>query len=345
MKCCKRNYIVTFVCFLAFLVLTGCGKGTIKVSETTTGMGTVVQKTVYVKEEEAGKELFAEINSCLQLYEKELLSWRESESEIAKINASAGSEQGYEVQSEELMDCLQIIWQVSEKSNGALDVTVGMVTKAWNIDKWATGDKELFQMPDEEELRVLLQNVGYQKVRMEEGKIYLPVQMTLDLGAVGKGIVCDRIGEYLKVQDAVTGAVITVGGSVVTYGTKPDGGAWNIAIVNPRKEGYYLGKISVAGEYYIATSGDYERYVEKDGIRYHHIMNPLTGYPAESDVCSVTVVSDSGLLSDALSTACFVLGVQEGLKLVEEFGAEALFVTKESELVMTPGMESIFIVD
>lgn len=343
MKCRKRKSIVIFVCFLILFVMTGCGNGTIKISEATIGMGTVVQKTIYVKEEETGKEVLATINSYLQKYEEELLSWRESDSEIAKINASAGIQQGYEVQSEELMKYLQMIWEVSRKSNGALDVTVGMVTKAWNIDEWATGDDELFQIPQEKELEELLQNVDYQKVLLEGGKVYLPAQMSLDLGAVGKGIVCDKIGEYLKSQDTVTGAVITVGGSVITYGAKPDGGTWNIAIVHPREEGTYLGKVSVQGEYYIATSGDYERYVERDGIRYHHIMDPLTGYPANSDVCSVTIVSDSGLLSDALSTACFVLGSEEGLRLAEEFDVKALFVTRDMEIIMTQGMESIFI--
>lgn len=343
MKCCKRKYIVTLLSFLTLFVFTGCGKGVVKSSETTTGMGTVVQKTVYVNEEQTGKDIFSEIDTYMEKYENELLSWRVSDSEISKINATAGSGSGYQVQSSELWENLQTIWKVSERSQGALDITVGMVTRAWNIDAWATGDNNGFPIPDKEILDELLQNVGYQNVRLEEGLIYLPAQMSLDLGAVGKGIVCDKIGEYLKTLDEMTGAVITIGGSVVTYGEKPDGGTWNIAIVHPRKEGSYLGTVSVRGEHYIATSGDYERYVERDGIRYHHIINPDTGYPAESGVCSVTIVSDSGLLSDALSTACFVLGVQDGLKLVEEFGAEALFVTAEMEIVMTPGMERMFV--
>ena len=122
-----------------------------------------------------------------------------------------------------------------------------------------------------------------------------------------------------------------------------NGSAWNVAIVHPREEGEYLGMLSLQGEWYVATSGDYERYVEKDGIRYHHIMNPKTGYPANSGVCSVTILSHNGLLSDALSTACFVLGLEEGLKLAEEFGVEALFVTKELEVIGTEGMEEYFV--
>lgn len=343
MKCYKRKSIVVLVFIATFFLLTGCQKGTVKVSETNTGMGTVVQKTIYVKEEEAGKEILSEINTYLQIYENELLSWRKNDAEIAKLNASAGEGQGYKVRSGELWECLQVTWEIADKSRGALDVTVGSVTNAWNIDQWTSADADMFQIPDEEEIESLLKNVGYQKVQMEDDIVYLPEQMALDLGAVGKGIVCDKIGEYIKTQDAVTGAIITVGGSVLTYGTKPDGGAWNIAIVHPRQEGTYLGTVSVQGENYIATSGDYERYVEKDGIRYHHIMNPFTGRPVDNEVCSVTIVSDSGLLSDALSTACFVLGVQEGMKLADEFGAHALFVTKDLELIMTQGMEEIFV--
>ena len=345
MKLYHRKIILLGICgIIALFGLSGCGRQAQKLSKVDTAMGTVVQETIYVSNEDAGQEILQEILQELEVLEQKSLSWRADGSEVAEINANAGKTEGVSL-SEEMLADLQQIWEVSEKSEGALDVTVGHVTGLWDLDTWATGEKENpegFQVPDEMDLKKALTNTGYEKVILEGEKIYLPEGMSLDLGAVGKGIACDRIGRYLAEQEEIQGAVISVGGSIMTYGSKPDGGSWNVAIVHPREEGSYLGTLTLQGEWYVSTSGDYERYVEKDGVRYHHILEPRTGYPVNNNVCSVTILSDSGLLSDALSTACFVLGVEEGRKLAEEFGAEALFVTKELEIFMTDGMEKHF---
>ncbi len=346
MKLYHRKIILLGICgiIIALFGLSGCSRLVQKLSKVDTAMGTVIQETIYVWDEDAGQEILQEILQEIEALEQKGLSWRENGSELAKINANAGKTEGV-ILSEEMQADLQQIWEVSQKSEGALDVTVGQVTELWDLDTWATGEKENpegFQIPDESVLRSVLANIGYEKVILEGEKIYLPEGMSLDLGAVGKGIACDRIGGYLEEREAIQGAVISVGGSIMTYGSKPDGGSWNVAIVHPREEGSYLGTLSLQGEWYVSTSGDYERYVEKDGVRYHHILEPKTGYPVNNNVCSVTILSDGGLLSDALSTACFVLGVEEGRKLAEEFGAEALFVTKELEIFMTDGMEKYF---
>ncbi len=344
MKRCGRKIVgMAFVFCFAFL-LAGCGAQNIKLTATSTDMGTVVQKTIYVDNEKKGKEALAEIEAQVQNLEKDVLSWRIEDSQLAKINTKAGNREGITL-SKELQEYLLLIWELSGKSGGALDVTVGKVTEVWNLDKWAAeeGAEQEFKVPETAVIQELLEYTGYEKVTFSEEHIYLPAQMKLDLGAVGKGIVCDKIGEYLDGQDGISGAVITVGGSVLTYGEKPDGSPWQVAIAHPREDGQYLGTLSLEGEHYIATSGDYERYVEQNGVRYHHIMDPETGYPADSDVCSVTIVSDSGLVSDALSTACFVLGVEQGMALAEEVGAQALFVTKDLNIYMTEGMKHYFI--
>lgn len=343
MKRCLRKIIGMLLSVVLPVLITGCGMQTVRVTAAGTGMGTVVQETIYVENEEEGKTILAQVEQYVQNYETEVLSWRVESSELAQINATAGRAEGV-VLSERMALYLNTIWELSEASGGALDVTVGQVTELWNLDKWAVQKKsgEAFKVPSEGEITTLLASTGYEKVILAEGCIFLPEHMKLDLGAVGKGIVCDEIGTSLKEKGTVRGAVITLGGSVVTYGSKPDGSPWQVAIAHPREDGKYLGTLSLTGENYIATSGDYERYVEKDGIRYHHIMNPHTGYPVDNELCSVTIVSNSGLLSDALSTACFVLGTENGMVLAEQFGAEALFVTKESELVMTEGMKEYF---
>lgn len=173
--------------------------------------------------------------------------------------------------------------------------------------------------------------------------IYIEDKCTLDLGAVGKGIACDVAQDYLKKQKEVSGAVIAVGGSILLYGDKTDGSTWNVAVQDPRgQDGEAMGVLSLSGTTNVSTSGDYEKYFMQDGKRYHHILDPSTGYPAESGLISVTVVSDSGLLSDGLSTACFVLGKEKGEKLLESYGAEAIFIDQNKKVTVTKGLQNKF---
>ena len=173
--------------------------------------------------------------------------------------------------------------------------------------------------------------------------IYIEDQCTLDLGAVGKGIACDVAQNYLKQQKEVSGAVIAVGGSILLYGSKADGTNWNVAVQNPRgKDGEAMGVLSLSGTTNVSTSGDYEKYFMQNGKRYHHILDPATGYPAESGLISVTVVSDNGLLSDGLSTACFVLGKEKGQKLLETYGAEGIFIDQNKKVTVTKGLKDKF---
>ena len=166
---------------------------------------------------------------------------------------------------------------------------------------------------------------------MGQDKISLPEGVTVDLGAVGKGMACDMIKAYLDRSD-MKGAIISVGGSILAWGDyNKAGDKWQIAIAHPRNEGEYLGVLSV-DEGFVSTSGDYERYFEKEGKRYHHILDATTGYPAETDIISVTVICDSGLVSDALSTACFILGEEKSKALLQEYDASAIFVDKDMNI-------------
>ena len=173
--------------------------------------------------------------------------------------------------------------------------------------------------------------------------IYIEDHCTLDLGAVGKGIACDVAQNYLKQQKEVSGAVIAVGGSILLYGSKADSSDWNVAVQNPRgQDGEAMGVLSLSGTTNVSTSGDYEKYFMQDGKRYHHILDPSTGYPADSGLISVTVVSDNGLLSDGLSTACFVLGKEKGQKLLESYGAEGIFIDQNKKVTVTKGLKDKF---
>lgn len=335
MKSIPKIFIESIVLLLILSLLTGCNRQPVAYTATDIAMGTVVNQTIYtVGEDETGN-----ITELIRELEEDTLSWRIPGSEVADLNLSAA---GTPVSlSEELWEELLLLNEVAKQSDGAFDFTLGSLTGLWNIDTQALSDNEEIRIPTEEEISRALESSGYEKAVLENGHIILEEGVQLDLGAAGKGIACDRIGGYLKEKD-ISGAVISVGGSVLTFGEKPDGSPWQVGIVNPLDTSRLLGTLSLTGEWYISTSGDYERYVEAGGVRYHHILNPADGYPACSGLHSVTVVCDSGILSDALSTACFVLGKDEGMALAEGFGAEVLFVDGEGNIYLSKGMEDIF---
>lgn len=324
-----------------------CGCGTERperIQSVDTAMGTVIQQSVYMVGQDTDST--GEILGLIRGLEEGLLSRRLETSEIYAVNQSAGSSEGMNV-SEELSQMLRKCLEVTERSEGAFDVTLGPVIKLWDIDGWAAGLQEgEFQTPSAEELALALSRCGSQKMKLEQGsngtKLYLEEGAEIDLGAVGKGLALTEILAYLEDHQAISGAVISVGGSVLTYGEKPDGTNWRVGVADPEEPSASLGVIVLAGQWCVSTSGDYERYVEAGGVRYHHIIDPATGYPADSGLRSVTVVTKDGQLSDALSTACFVLGWEKGMALAQFYGAEALFVTDEGSIVMTPGMEDLF---
>ncbi len=328
----KRKYFV--FCLAILMTLCGCERKAEKVQSAGTAMGTMISQTLYVKDTN-GEQYTEDVLQEISALEGEI-SRRIENSAIAQLNNNRCS-----VVSDELLQVLQETTQISKDSGGALDISVGELVLLWNIDELLL-EQENGRIPTKEEIEQTLQKVNYENVRFEGNQVILDGEIQLDLGAVGKGYACDRVLNYLKMQENITGGIVSVGGSVVTYGCKPDGNNFKIGIMHPREDGKYLGFVEVTGECFISTSGDYERYIEMNGKRYHHILDPHTGYPAESDLCSVTVVCDNGFLSDALSTACFVLGKEDGMILIEKYGAEALFVDQNLNISMTSGMEKMF---
>ncbi len=221
--------------------------------------------------------------------------------------------------------CAEIIEKcrkISELSGGAFDLTIGPLSSLWNFDE------DVQKVPDKDEIQKALALVDYRKVQTDSKSVFLAKGQSVDLGAVGKGAACDAAKTYLE-KSGVKGAVVSVGGSILAFGKRNKAGdKWRVAVRHPRKENAYIGVINLS-EGFVSTSGDYEKYFEKDGIRYHHILNANTGYPADSGLSSVTVVCGSGLLSDALSTACFILGEEKSKALLDEYSACAVFVDKQ----------------
>lgn len=313
---------------LTICQLTACQGNVIQYNYAGIAMGTVISETIYSR----GADVTEEVLTKLSELESDILSWRIEDSEISLVNAGAGTGDIVPV-SKETGDYLIQTMQLAGDSQGALEPTIGKITRLWDID----GENP--QVPKEEEIQNLLANVGYGQVEYTEEGLMLPEDVSLDLGAVGKGIGCDMIRDYLSGKSEISGAVISVGGSIMTYGVKPDGEPWKVAITDPRgSEGENFAVLTLEGEHYVSTSGDYEKYIEQDGQRYHHILDPKTGYPADSGLISVTIVCDSGINSDGLSTACFVLGLMDSLALLEKYGAEAVFVDGEKNVYVTDGL-------
>lgn len=341
-------------------------------SKTDFVMSTVLSEKIY-----GTKDVTQDIKEELDKLEKDQLSWREDYSVVSKINADA--QKGIKTKLDsDMTSWVEDSLELAKRSNGAFDPTIGRLTRLWNIEgdnpKVPSKQEIKNTLEDTGYTKIHLEKVESQntantkknvdkdikdntaknKETSEDtskntntnesvSSIYIGDKCTLDLGAVGKGIACDVVQDYLKKQKEVSGAVIAVGGSILLYGSKADGSDWNVAVQNPRgQDGEAMGVLSLSGTTNVSTSGDYEKYFMQDGKRYHHILDPSTGYPADSGLISVTIVSDSGLLSDGLSTACFVLGKEKGEKLLETYGAEGVFIDQNKKVTVTKGLKDKF---
>ena len=211
--------------------------------------------------------------------------------------------------------------------------------KAWGIQT----DNQ--RIPSKDEIGNLIKLVGYKDLAVEPSQLTAKLARTgqiVDLGGIAKGYAGDAAIKILK-DNGIQSAFVNLGGNVVVLGNKPDGSPWKIGVQNPRAEnGKYLGILKVKDKA-IISSGDYERYFEKDGVRYHHILDSKTGYPSDSGLIGTTIVADKSIDGDTLSTATFVLGLDKGMQLIESLeGVEAIFITKDKKVYTTNGLKDIF---
>lgn len=298
-------------------------------------MGTAVKKTIYAENIQKSDEVDKVIDTTLSELEKQI-SVRNTDSEISKMNRSYAADGVYKV-SDNILEYLEVEMQIYKETNGAFSPCIRPITALWGIEDGGTA------IPDEALIEESVRCSNADDMEVVEGGItFKRSGMAIDLGAAGKGIACDVIKKQLYDAE-ITGAVVSVGGSILVYGDKGDGRKWHIGIQNPRgATGDVLGVVDIEGDVMISTSGDYEKYFEQDGKRYHHIFNPKTGYPADSGLISVTIVCDNGLLSDALSTACFVMGLEDGMAYAEEKGVGAIFVTMDKKVYVTKNLKKAF---
>ncbi len=331
-----KNIIISLLLIFSLTILIGCSNNNKVVeplSESELLMGTVVSVSLYDKQDQ---EILDKVFTKVKELES-ILSINEAGTLVDKINEEAGINP---VKVDD--DTYTIIKkgiEYSELSNGLFDITVGPIVKLWNI-----GLPEA-KVPTQAEIDEKLPLIGYSDIELNDNDktIYLKRKgMIIDLGGIAKGYTADVISDILT-EEGVKSAIIDLGGNIFAHGKKVNGDDWRIGIQDPYSQrGDKVGVITVSNKS-IVTSGIYERYIEKDGIKYHHILSPLTGYPYENEIAGITIVSDKSVDGDALSTSVFAMGVEEGMNFVNSIdGIDAIFVTKDNKVYITNGLKDIF---
>ncbi len=232
----------------------------------------------------------------------------------------------------EMAATLRTALAVAEASGGAFDPTVGEILSLWG---W---DVERPVLPAEEAVRAALPRVGHRRLRLAGDTAVPAGPVFLDLGGVGEGAAVDE-GVRVLEERGVDAGVVDSAGDLRAFGRKPDGKPWRIGVAHPDRPQELLGVVTLQAGAAVMTSGDYQAFFLRDGVRYHHIIDPATGFPARG-LRSVTIIGPGGAVADALATAVFVLGVEKGTALVGRFpGYEAVLVREGGEVVLTPGLE------
>ncbi len=314
-------------------VLTACADQPERVAKTLDGpLDTVSTVTLY---DTANAQPIDDIFDALMDIDKRM-SAVSSDSEIAAINARTTEAVAV---SRDVFDLIALSKATGEATGGAFDVTVRPVVELWGIGT------EHARVPSDAEINAALSLVDFRAITLDDAQGTVRLNrpgMALDLGGIAKGYACDVAVDILRRQD-VRYAIIDLGGNIYAYGSQPGGAPWRVGVKNPMPgESRYFCIVDVTDRA-VVTSGIYERFFEQDGRLYHHIMDPATGRPVDNELVSVTILDASSTQADALSTACFVLGLEDGLSYLSgEPTAEGIFVTSDWKVYITPGLADSF---
>ena len=311
----KRVLIV----FLSLLLFLSCRTETLS-SAVSFACDTVVTIRAYAPQETVDNAM-----RLIRDYEQVLSRTVES-SDIWKLNHADGNP--VEV-NPETADLLRLAVEISEYSDGAFDVTIAPMSALWDFAS------ETPSVPDASMLKEAAQRVDWRNIRIEGTTVTLQNGAEIDLGGIAKGYIADRVAAYLKEQ-GVAHACINMGGNILVLGGKPDGTDWTIGIRDPNGTAEQSEEVLSLSDGAVVTSGNYERFFLRDGVRYHHILDPKTGMPVQNGVASVTILSNDSALADALSTACFVLGPDASKALLERCGARAIFLCTDGTRISIP---------
>lgn len=325
---------------LLCLPLNGCAQETEKISKTGFYFDTIITVTLYGTHDESY------LDDCFSLasrYEKKL-SNTIADSEISQINHANGS---YVTVSDDTLALIKKGIAYGKRSHGKFDITIGTLSDLWNFSEIAeeadSDDNEVDAsvLPSPDAVREACRHVSYKNIEIKGNQVRLKdPQARLDLGGIAKGFIADQMRTFLN-RKGITSGIISLGGNVLTLGTKTDDDTYTVGIQKPfAQTGTALGTLKVK-DASVVSSGIYERYYRVNGKLYHHILDPATGYPVENNLYQVTIISDISMDGDALSTICFSLGLKDGMKLVENTsGVEAIFVTEDGDISYSSGINS-----
>ena len=315
-----RRIIAILAAFM--LLLSGCSMS--KKQENQTYTDTLFDTVIKVQIlDSVDSEVLEGCKELCQKYDT-MFSNRIEDSEISRINNAKCNP--VEV-SDETLTLIKTGIYSSELSDGAFDITISPVSMLWDFKS------ESPSVPSQETIEEAVSHVDYHNIVIEGNTVQLTdPQAGIDVGALAKGYIADRLKEYLQ-EEGVEHALINLGGNVLAMGTKTDGSDYNIGIQKPFDEtGEPVTAVKIADES-VVTSGIYQRYFEQDNILYHHILDPRTGYPCENNLYSVSIITDSSLTADALSTTCFLLGYEKGMELINQLDdVDAVFITDDETI-------------
>lgn len=334
MKRPRISAILITMLYFVIIVMAGCAAVSpasppVVLKRTQMHMGTLVTITAVSPDNDVGNRAMRAAFDEIKRLEQLLSTWR-SDSELSRVNQEAGR-RPVQVSPETLELVIRSL-KLGRLTQGGFNIALGPAIDAWSIT-------ERQRIPDDGELHRLKHLVDWTSIHIntESRTIYLPREgMRIDVGGIGKGYAADRAAERMKREGATSG-VVALSGDIKTFGVLPNRHGFPVGIRHPRKEGALIAMIYLKDEA-ISTAGDYERFFEREGIRYHHILDPQTLQPARA--CqSVTVIAKEGTMADGLDTGIFVLGPERGMALVERLpNVEAVIIDHEGNMTVSSGL-------
>ncbi|NMM63643.1 FAD:protein FMN transferase [Clostridium sp. P21] len=333
----KKISCLLFICIFITLPLTSCSKSNTLYEQNGIKMDTFMDLKAYGPNAKvAVEESFKKIDELDKMASPNI-----STSDVSKINNAAGKE--YIKVHPEIMKMIKTSIKYSKLSNGAWDITTGPLIKLWGIGT------ENEKIPSDSEIKAKLPLVGYDKISINEADSSVMLQkpgMSIDLGGIAKGFTCDEVLKIYKKYNIKNGLINLGNSSIYAVGKNESNSPWSVAIQHPRNtsNSAYLGIIKISDKA-LSTSGDYERYFIKNGKRYHHIINPFTGYPTDNGTISDTIVADgtlndNSMICDLLSTTVFILGREKGIQFVENLPkVDCEITTSDYNIYTTSGLK------
>lgn len=329
----KNKKIILISIFAVFLlILTACGNNEEDMPQADDNaflMDTLVQMRAHGENAEiAVEESMERIREIENLMSKTIET-----SDIYKLNSNPETEIEIDNESRKV---LEKAVEYAELTDGDFDLTIGALVELWGI-----GTEEA-AVPEDTEIENALANTGYEHLNLNNNSAEITKSgVKIDLGGIAKGYAAEEVKKVVQKHD-VDHAFVNLGGNVLVIGDKVDGSPWKIGIQDPREGRGNVMAVVDAVDKTIVTSGNYERYFEEDGKLYHHILDPKTGYPAENNLLSVSIISKNSFDADALSTAVYVMGLERGMEFIENMeDVDVMFITEDLDIYLSSGLKDI----